>query len=394
MNIHVQSPGPTGGRMTWFDANRVIAAFGVVLIHTTTDSVGKAFIKADPEQRIVPVMMRAIGELSGSEMFFVFSLFLFAFKLDRRQPTYREAIVEQMKRLLIPFVFWAVFYALFKIFKASAFGYSHAIVDQWLDPSRWASNLIIGSSQYHMHFLPTLFALMLFYPVMRAAARYPMLGLAIIPMLGLMGHMHGYLWGHVDDPMLRSYLVRAIKIFAYVGYGIAAFAIFGLFKQGIPRGESRLLSRTAVFFVFFLLLATLPHNLAAMESGAWSHRTGWAFYAHFLMPLAVFTVFLGLQHETWSPVWSRLARFTFGIYLVHPMVIDVFDVSVYSLGLQLTPAATVLLKFSLVAAGSYGVAYGLSRIPALAWTIGLGPLPWSRKSHRPAVDAPAATQAS
>ena len=398
MNIHVQSPrlsgqagGSASGRMTWFDANRVIAAFGVVMIHSTTDSVGKAFINADPDQRLVPVLMRAVGELSGSEMFFVFSLFLFAFKLDRRRPTYREAIGEQMKRLLIPFAFWTVFYAFFKIFKATAFGYSGAVVDQWLDVGRWAENFLIGSSQYHMHFLPTLFVLMLFYPVMRVAMRYPIYGLAVIPMLGCMDYMQGYIWSAVADDTARTYLVRAVKILSYVGYGIAAFAIFGLFKQGIPRGESRLVSKTAIFFVAFLLFATLPHNFAAMETGAWSHRTGWGFYAHFLMPIAVFMVFLGRQHEAWSPTWSKFAKFTFGIYLLHPVMIDIFDVGVHTLGLTLSPAATVIFKFVLASAGAYGAAYGLSKLPALAWTIGLGPLPWADKPKHAAPATKAAT---
>ena len=381
----------SGGRMTWFDANRVLAALGVVVLHSSTDAAGKAFLAADPSDRVVPVLLRAMSELSGSEMFFIFSLFLFAFKLDRRRPSYGEAIGEQMKRLLIPFAFWAVFYAFFKLFKASAFGYSSAIVDRLVDPSMWVSNFVLGSSQYHMHFLPTLFALMLFYPVMRIGLRYPLFGFAVIPMLGCMEYLQGFLWGVPLDPMARDFLVRGVKVLGYVGYGIAAFSIYGLFKDGIPRGESRLLGRAAIFFVAFSFLATLPHAYEAIQTGAWSHRTSYSFYGHFLMPLGVFMIFLGRQHEHWAPSWSKLAKFTFGVYLLHPIFIDVFDVGVFALGLKLSPTATVIFKVLFVAPAALAAAYGLSRVPLLAWTIGTGPLPWLRK---PVAAAPAVAVAS
>ena len=64
----------TSGRFHWFDANRVCAAIGVVLIHSTTDFGGQPFAHADPEARLVPLILRSIGQLSGSEMFFFLSL--------------------------------------------------------------------------------------------------------------------------------------------------------------------------------------------------------------------------------------------------------------------------------------------------------------------------------
>ncbi len=61
-------------RLVWFDANRVCAAVGVVLIHCTTDFSGGVFPDATPQDRVVPVFLRSIAEFSGSEMFFFFSL--------------------------------------------------------------------------------------------------------------------------------------------------------------------------------------------------------------------------------------------------------------------------------------------------------------------------------
>lgn len=71
-------------RMVWFDANRVCAAIGVVLIHSSTDFGGKPFADAAVGERIAPVFLRSIGEFSGSEMFFLFSLFLMAMRVDKK----------------------------------------------------------------------------------------------------------------------------------------------------------------------------------------------------------------------------------------------------------------------------------------------------------------------
>ncbi len=368
-------------RLVWFDANRVCAALGVVLIHSTTDFAGQPFAKAAADDRVFPVVLRSIGEFSGSEMFFLFSLFLMAMRVDRKLPAYSVAIGQQATRLLVPFAFWVVFYAFFRLIKADAFGYAPYIWDQIRQPESWLGYFMLGKVQYHMHFLPTLFALFLFYPLMRGATRYPVLGLTVFFTLGVMNNTQGFVWGLDLDPMLRDYVLRVLKILGYVGYGLAAFAMYGLWKDGVPRGESRLIRRGALYFALMAYVATIPFYATAVQTGAWGTREGWVFYGHFLMPIFMFFIFMGGQYLDWSPNWSKLARYTFGVYLVHPLVIDLFDVALYTSGLSdaLAPWQIVLLRFAIALPGSFLVAVGLSRLKPLAWTIGLGPNPWEMR---------------
>ncbi len=365
-------------RLVWFDANRVFAAFGVVLIHSSTDFGGQAFPDADQAARFVPVFLRSLGEFSGSEMFFMFSLFLMAMRVDKKMPTYGSAIAVQAKRLLVPFAFWVVFYAFFRLLKADAFNYAPYIWDQLGQVQSWFGYFILGKSQYHMHFLPTLFALFLFYPVMRSATRFPILGLTVVITIGVMNNAQGFLWGLDLDPVLRDYLIRALKIFGYVGYGMAAFAIYGLWNDGIPRGESRLIRRCGLYFAILAYIATLPFFNVAFETGSWGVRQGWDYYGHFLMPIFVFFVFIGGQYLQWSPRWTFLASYTFGVYLVHPLVIDLYDIAVFGSGLSgsMNPWMIVLARFAFALPASFALAYGLSKFKPLAWTIGLGPTPW------------------
>lgn len=369
-------------RLVWFDANRVFAAMGVVLIHSSTDFGGKPFINADPADRLLPVFLRSLGEFSGSEMFFLFSLFIMAMRVDKSMPSYGDAIGNQAKRLLVPFAFWVVFYAFFRLVKADAFNYAPYIWEQVTQVKSWFGYFILGKVQYHMHFLPTLFALFLFYPLMRGASRYPVLGLTLLLTLGIMNNTQGFIWGLELEADLRDYILRALKILGYVGYGFAAFALYGIWKDGIPRGESRLLRQLGFYFALLAYVATLPFFATAVQNGDWGLRSGWDYYGHFLMPVCIFLIFMGSQFLEWSPRWSRLAMYTFGVYLVHPAVIDLFDIAVFKSGLSemLAPWALVLVRFSVALPLSFLLAFGLSKVRALAWTIGLGPAPWEART--------------
>lgn len=371
-------------RMVWFDANRVFAAVGVVLIHSTTDFSGQPFANVDPSERLIPVIIRSLGEFSGSEMFFLFSLFLMAMRVDRHLPNYSAVIGTQAKRLLVPFAFWVVFYAFFRLLKADAFNYSPYMWEQITEVKNWFGYFILGSSQYHMHFLPTLFAIFLFYPLMRGATRYPIFGLILFLTLGIMNNTQGFIWGLGLEDTVRDYILRAIKILGYVGYGFAAFAFYGLWKDGIPRGEARLLRRGGLYLAAMAYLATIPFFAYAVQNGAWGVRTGWDFYGHFLMPTCIFLIFMGAQYLDWSARWSDLAKFSFGVYLVHPAVIDVFDIALFKSGVSdaVSPTALVLLRFVIVLPASFLVSLGISKIKLLAWTIGLGPTPWEARQTK------------
>lgn len=371
-------------RLVWFDANRVFAAMGVVLIHSSTDFGGKPFLAEDPSERLLPVFFRSLGEFSGSEMFFLFSLFIMAMRIDKGQPTYGDAIGLQAKRLLVPFAFWVVFYAFFRLIKADAFNYAPYIWEQVTQVKNWFGYFILGDVQYHMHFLPTLFLLFLFFPLMRVASRYPILGLTLFLTLGIMNNTQGFIWTLELDADVRDYILRGLKVLGYVGYGFAAFALYGVWKDGIPRGESRLLRRLGFYFAALAYAATLPFFATAVQNGDWGLRSGWDYYGHFLMPVCIFLIFMGSQFMNWSPRWSKLAMYTFGVYLVHPAVIDLFDVVLFKSGMStmFAPWLLVLVRFAVVLPVSFAVAYGLSKVGPLAWTIGLGPAPWEPRGAK------------
>ncbi len=154
-------------------------------------------------------------------------------------------------------------------------------------------------------------------------------------------------------------------------------------RTACPRGESRLIRRGALYLVLLAYLATLPFYGGALLTGSFPVRAGWDYYGHFLMPLLVFCAFLGSQYSDWSPRWSVMARYTFGVYLVHPAVIDLFDIALIKADLAPSPALLVVTRFAVGAAAAFGLAVAIGRLPAVAWTIGLGPTPWAARKARP-----------
>lgn len=381
-------------RLSWIDANRFYAALGVVMIHCSTDTAGQPFSQAPASERIAPALVRSIAEISGSELFILFSLFLIAFKIERREPTYGSLVKDQAERLIIPFVAWSIFYAFFRLIKAHYFGYEDALFNQLKQLQSWFGYFLLGSAQFHLHFLPTMFAIFLCYPAMRAASRFPMLALVTLPLFYVMDGVQGWIWGHIGDAIIRDYLVRAMKIAGYLSYGFAAFALYGIWRRGLTSSESRMLLLFLLTLAAVLFSAKIIYIYDSAMAGQWLVRTGVSLYAHLVMPIIVFSAFMMTQYGGWSAKYSKLARFTYGIYLIHPIFIDIFDVTLLNSHLIIQPILIVLSKYIIVVPLSFAFAYVLSIIRPLAWLIGLGPVPLihARYPTSPIVHAPPARE--
>ncbi|WP_224249644.1 acyltransferase [Hyalangium gracile] len=364
-------PATPSHRMVWLDANRILAAVGIVLIHSSTNFSGAPFKSPDPLMNLATAFVRSVAEISSAEIFLVFSLFLLAHKLEKGDTAYGSIVLGQAKRLLLPFLIWTLFFAFFRLLKASAFGYSEAIWNELQAARSWVGYLLTGSAQYHLHFLPTLFILILAYPCMRMARRYPILGLLLIPLLYLMDFVQRWMWGAITDPFMRVMALQGVKDLGYLGYGMQAFSLYAWWKRGADREESRDLLRLLLLLVGLAFLTTLVYAFSVAKAGSWVDRNGGAFYANRLMPVLVFGAFMAASHLNWSPLFSRLSPYTFGVYLLHPILIDLFDIVAFTERWDLSPLVMIFSKFALVVPGSFALAYGFGKLKPLAFLIGL-----------------------
>ena len=268
-------------------------------------------------------------------------------------------------------MFWTVFYAFYNLIKADAFGYSHALLAQLANPVEWVSYLLLGSVKYHMHFIPTLFGLLLFYPLFRLAVKYPILGLLVIVCLIVKRDLDGFIFSTFWGTDALPYLVRGLKIATYAGYGLMAGAFLGIWQQTQAKTRAQFVP-LLVFFGLLLFTIKLVATWKTVETGQWPFNYTAGYWADFLMPVVLFAVALALGHKSWPQILSTLAPYSFGIYLCHPIFLDLAEIWVH--GKDLSPIAQVGIKIGFAVTLTSGFVYLLERTRLFGWTVGLGPL--------------------
>ena len=361
----------TNQRLAWLDALRLIAGVSMVGLHATADASGQPFVDWPIEDRYAPLLIRAVIYTARTELFLIISLFLLLMALDRRPRGYAETVKEQARRLLLPFVFWAVFYAFYSLIKAQHFGYEEWVWEQLGSAQSWLSYFVLGSSKYHMHFLPTLFGLVLLYPLFRIAKTHLWLGAMVFACLLVKRELDVFLWSNFMDQPGFDYALRAVKILTYTGYGFVAASLLGVWERWGRSSDLGAWAGPVVLLGSLLFLIKLAATWKTAQTGAWQHSYTAGYWADFLFPALLFFGCLVLAHRAWPPVISRVAKYSFGIYLCHPIFLDLIEIwiSFQALG----PLSQVLVKISVALPATTLLVMSLERIRPLAWTVGLGP---------------------
>jgi len=363
----------TKDRMVWIDGLRLIAGVSMVGLHASSDINGQPFPDFSTWERTGPVMFRSIMYLARTELFIIISLFLLFMSLDARPRGYGSVIIEQSKRLLRPFLFWVVFYAFYRLLKAHFFGYEDAIWAQLSNPLSWLGYIFLGDVQYHMHFLPTLFGLILFYPVCRIAIEKPWIGALVFLCLFVKHEVDIWLWAHSNIIPATDYLVRFVKILTYLGYGFVAAAGLGIYKHIGTKGGLYPYLNMILFTGVFLYMLKLVYSFRVIQFGNWQYNYAPGFWADFLMPVILFFLFMSSQQINRFSWLSRLAPYSFGIYLVHPIFLDIAEIALWKT--DLSPIAFVLLKATWAVSMASITVAAISNTSWLGWTIGLGAFP-------------------
>jgi len=365
------------GRMVWLDALRLMAGVSMVVLHGTSDPGGGPWADWPVEDRIAPIALRAIVYSARTELFLMISLFLLILSLDRRPRGYGAVIGEQARRLVIPFLFWTAVFAAFNGVKASAFGYTEGWIADLASPREWARVLFLGEVKYHMHFLPTLFGLVLAYPLFRAAFARPWLAVIVLGCLLAKREIDALVWSTLWGSDLLPWAVRGVRLLTYVGYGMVAGAFAALWVSPSRLAELRALLPMLLYTLAVLLVIKAGGAVLTLERGAWPWDYTAGYWADFLMPIGLFALCLALSHRRWPTILSTLAPYSFGLYLCHPIFMDLAEIAMRDW--TAAPIVQVLCKVGGAIVASSGLVLALSRFRPLAWTVGLGPLPWVRR---------------
>jgi membrane-bound acyltransferase YfiQ involved in biofilm formation len=355
--------------MPWVDALRLLAGVSMVVMHASIGPDGGVYPDAKPAERAVPVIIHGLAYLARTELFVIISLFLLTISMVQRPRGYWQTVKEQAKRLLIPFLFWAVFYITWNIFKGYHLGYGHWLVRDLGLIESWFGYFLLGDMKQTMHFLPTLFVLVLCFPLYRYAMRYPALGLTILATLALRQELNHWIWAKTFDPVIEQYLLRGTRILSFLGYGMLAASFYGLVSNPKFRNWYWPVLSLMIFALCWLGAVKFSQTSLRIETGQMEHNFPMVFWANFLIPALLFGLALFIRLP-WPDVLSRLAPLSFGIYLIHPFFLDIHRMTFHTTIAD--PTIYALIKIAFAVSMSFVASSLLARISWLAWTVGRG----------------------
>lgn len=332
--------------MAHLDLQRAAAAIAVVLLHAV------ALYWATVPLRSGAWLILAFLDSAVRwcvPMFFMITGALF---LTRSRPvTPRLMITRSIPRLLVAFSFWSVAYNLFEPFQKG----------RPLTVLSFVKGLPRG--YYHLWFLPVMMGLYLLMPVLwhiftnRALARYLVVLWAALVVLGSTEKF---------DPT-QVLNAMATRVLAPELAGYAPFVLLG----GLLATCTRTLAPWQLV-ALFVLSTLVIFALTVQLSWSVGHPDGyWFAYLTPAVCLASVAVFCaGRSAEGWLQAHPRLLRGvrwigdrSFGIYLVHPMVMAV------AVKYSLVPGDSLVLRSLLLCLGalviSLGCTIALRRIPRL-----------------------------
>lgn len=313
-------------RLARLDAARWLAALAVVLLHCAAQAVSDANSYGSKDWLVANLYD------SGARWCVpVFVMVSGALLLDSKKVVdAREFYSRRAARICAPLVFWTLFYLAWR-----------SLLDWWddgrIDLSFWPREIALGTPYYHLWYLYMIVGLYLFTPLVRffyqrsqALTRQR----CLIAILGIA----------ILDALYRQALNTGNGFFLtwflpYVGYFIAGRMIFD--------GELRL-PRPGLILILSVA-ATATGVVTLSKPG----ELNFYFYDYFsiTVPFMSLAAFQWIMESPRVPLLSMLAPLTFGVYLIHPLFLDVASRtnSLPTLGVAWSVPAQAMAVFALSA---------------------------------------------
>lgn len=338
-----------GRRVPYLDLMRVVSMIAVILLHVSAQNWSAAEA-ASPEWRL----FNAVNSLFrwGAPVFVMISG---ALLLDRDYAP-RE-LLGKLFRLGAAFLFWSVLYALAE----------RAYAD--LSPAQFLFQIVSG--HYHMWFLYMIAGLYLLMPFLRkiTASRrlteyFLLLALvfnfAVPQAIALLSLASPSLADGADAVLRKAYF--------HFPLGFVGFFVLGYYlrrRDISPKGRALLCGLGIAGFA----ATAAGTSLLSLRRGAPNDMLYTYFSLNVLAECAGVFVFFKYRRVGESPALTALSRSAFGVYLVHPLVMD-FMKNVLGLDtLSFSPFLSVPVLAAAVFAVSCVLSFAVGRIPKLGGTV-------------------------
>ena len=287
-------------RLARLDAARWLAALAVVLLHCAAQAVSDANAYGSNDWLAANLYDSAVRWCVP-----VFVMVSGALLLDRDKPLDARRFYEKRAaRICAPLVFWTLFYLGWR-----------TLLDWWddghIDFSFWPRKVAEGAPYYHLWYLYMIVGLYLFTPLVRVLYHRSQPAARRLWVVGILGVA-------ILDALYRQALNAGQGFFLtwflpYLGYFVAGRMIFD--------GELRI-PRPGLMLALSVLATALGVTTLS-EAG----NLNLYFYDYFsiTVPFMSLAAFQWIMNTPRIPSLSTLAPLTFGVYLIHPLFLDVVD---------------------------------------------------------------------
>lgn len=317
--VNPMTPGaPKHGRVLFFDAIRACAMVCVVLIHVASGVFHSARLGSfswwtadffDSFARpCVPLFLMASGALLLGE------------RRDDHPESVRDFFKKRVTKVVLPFVFWAAIYILWRI----AF-HHEPMSGRFLVSQVWSGNVYM-----HLWFIYTILGLYLVTPILRVLVRHA------APDTWKLFFVLWVLFSSIFPLVARATGVESgIQIplaTGYVGYFLLGFYLYRFHDE---KTKAAPLLLKIAFLTFFTTVATF---VLCMKKGALAES-----FLDYLSPnvaLTSFYAFLWFRDYDWRSLLERapllgrlialLSSASLGIYFVHVIVLQLLDKGLFS----------------------------------------------------------------
>ncbi len=346
-------------RVWYLDLLRILATYGIVILHTSPLSAEHVGVTELPWRIAITI---SILFRWCVPVFFMISgaLFLSGAREFSTTKLYKKTIV----RIVTCFLFWSAFYAV-----------AHCVV---MGKGKWTFLNQLLRGHYHMWYIFSILALYMLTPLLRKMTESKMLTEYFLVLGLIFTFLLPRLLSFIQffEPLHADVIASAQSVVAQINPLPGACALYyfalGHYLSSYPPGKTscRLLLLTGVVGCMMTVLLTIWHSeLLGSPSGQFYDISSATVLA---MATGVFLLF---QHvfaqfepgKSLKGVLITLSECSFGVYLVHPFIIERLQLTLPPLSIILIIGTPVLALFIYLLA--LAVSYVLHRIPVLKWYI-------------------------
>lgn len=272
---------------------------------------------------------------------------------------------ENVLRLIAAYAIWSTVYGLrsFIVYDMSIKGLIYEIV----------------SGHFHMWYIPMLIGLYLIVPLLRPIARDAFLSKYFLFLAVCYAYLAPQVMGVLEVFLPQkvcvfgSRLIDSMQIMIVLGY--SSYYVLGYRLSRSSMSISRPILLLILFFTV-LLTAAGTHVLSVLSGSPTQLMYGNLTINVFAQSVVVFMLFRSEERalaglpESGRRLIRIISKTTFGIYLVHPLIIDAVDLFLEMHAIEVGPIALVPLVTLVVTVISFAVSYSISKLPVLKdWAI-------------------------